>query len=147
MTAKKTTVKTQTVKTDDMPAETIVQAKKPADMDWNELIEAYPILDGLPVLVKPVEFTPRQSADLTVSLSRVRETFRQVVKAMGENAEDADYAAAVGTAEIIITGDEWARNLAQSKDSYEAWSKGHAPQDLSDGFMGLMAWYEGQLGK
>jgi hypothetical protein len=148
MTVKKTTAaKTTEEKADGIAEEAAVQAKTPADMDWNELIAAYPILDGLPVLAKPSEFTPGQSADLTVALSRVRETFRQVAKAMSENEEEADYAAAVGTAEIITTGDKWAHGLAQDEDSYVAWSKGHAPQDLSNGFMGLMAWYEGQLGK
>lgn len=125
------------------------QAKHAAgqeEITLDDLKEQFPILKDLPHLTQPNRLTVTQTGELIRTTAMVRDALRQMREADDKKGED-NVADVEAIAWILDKANTYVRGLAEDAETYDEWSRGRNPYDLTGSYIALLSWYEDELGK
>ncbi|MCO6558481.1 MAG: hypothetical protein J6575_03470 [Bifidobacterium sp.] len=125
--------------------ETGKHAGAPKEQTLQDVIDANPVLDGLPALEQPNRLLPRQTAGLINTMAGVRDALKQGRDAVGTDDETRTTMAV--NAWVLENGCAWLQTIALKPAEFEEWTRGKEPLTLAQAALNLMLFYEDELGK
>lgn len=117
---------------------------------WDELKQSDRLMNDLPDMVQPREFTPVQS----VMFGTVVDIADEAVKTLTDTGEKkprrrkgVQNTNSTAVADAVVAADSFFRQIAKDESKYDEWSRGRSATALFAMYMLLVRFYERELGK